>query len=241
MAWVGSIKRIYDQITKPFSTPATKRRKVQESSLLGPKHGESIHLPPSVVNSIFEFCDFATLVNVGSCNTVLQRFVYEEETKTNYWRVLDFGTLEPKWSNQITDKQLDTLLRRINAREKYFSIRLTGCLRIQGSGLESLRGTRTVRDIDLSVVHPDDYEHAGVNLDQVLPILSSMASSPPNEEEADTTDQTPAARSLDLLSAKFHPVHLKGEEYYKKSKDFGVERIPQTNLRDATTKISQIR
>jgi len=97
-------------------------------------------------------------------------------SSTTKWESLDFGNIENILAGKLTDDDVCGILSCINAKLK--TLKLTGCVNITGSGLEPLRGSLVLQQIDLSlvgqhkcpVIEPDP----SISEAAVLPILDSI-------------------------------------------------------------------
>lgn len=94
------------------------------------------------------------------------------------WDRLDFGDVEQSLANRFTDIDLYAALVCIDAVNKLKCLRLTGCVQLIGQGLESLRGSVVLEQIDLSMVglheKPDLDCPPSISEDVVLPILYTI-------------------------------------------------------------------
>ena len=68
------------------------------------------------------------------------------------WDVLDFDDIEKSLANNLTDDHIDEILRSINAVNNLKVLKLAGCTKITGSGLEILRSAAALEQIDMSLV-----------------------------------------------------------------------------------------
>ena len=67
------------------------------------------------------------------------------------WDILDFGELERDFSKQLTDDHVAGILTCIDAPANLRRLKLRGLMNITGSGLEILRGSTVLEQIDLRV------------------------------------------------------------------------------------------
>ena len=96
----------------------------------------------------------------------------------NQWDTLDFGEIEMDLAEKLSDADIENVLLCIDAVNNVKRLKLADCLKITGAGLEPLRGSLIIQQIDLSL----DGEHQDPNLDlvppiscvHVLPILDSI-------------------------------------------------------------------
>jgi len=94
------------------------------------------------------------------------------------WDVLDFGEIEKDLAAKISDDDIRGVLCSIDAVNNLKRLRLTNCINITGVGLDPLRGSTIIQQIDLSLVgdHESpylDYEPS-LSCAEVLPILDSI-------------------------------------------------------------------
>ena len=98
-------------------------------------------------------------------------------SSTESWDSLDFGGIEEDLAEKLTDDDLCSILLCTNAKTTLKSLKLTGCIKIVGSGLEPLRGSIILQQIDLSLVgyheDPDLESEPSISEAAVLPILDS--------------------------------------------------------------------
>lgn len=165
---------------------AAKRRRLAEMTPLP-------DLP--AVAHILGYLDVASLVRTAACSQALRQQVYEGSPEL--WKKLDFGFLDS--AGRLTDVQLDRLLQNCRARERCEILNLNGSVRLTGTGLEPLRGSRVLRELDLRLdlsafVGPVEW-----NATVVLPILSSM---PPITAEPELRG---SEYSLGLALVKIRP------------------------------------
>ena len=94
------------------------------------------------------------------------------------WDVLDFGEIEKDLATKISDEDIRCVLLSIDAVNNLKKLRLTNCINISGIGLEPLRGSTIIEQINLSLVG----DHESPKLDpeppiscaEVIPILDSI-------------------------------------------------------------------
>ena len=68
------------------------------------------------------------------------------------WNVLDFGDIEKSLASKLSDDHIDKILKSIDAVNNLHILKLAGCINITGSGLNVLRSSTTIKQIDLSLV-----------------------------------------------------------------------------------------
>ena len=94
------------------------------------------------------------------------------------WSVLDFGDIEKILASKLSDGVIDKILRNIDAVNDLQILKLAGCVNISGIGLNVLRSSVVIKQIDLSlvgkhevpVIEPDPL----LSEDLVIPILDSV-------------------------------------------------------------------
>ncbi len=113
-------------------------------------------------NNIFQ--DDATSAIVGDGSTVLD--------------TLDFGDWDRDLATKLSDDDVSGVLHCIDAVNKLKRLKLSNCINISGAGLEPLRGSIIIEQIDLSLVkehqNSDLYSNPSISRDSVLPILDSI-------------------------------------------------------------------
>ncbi|KAL7551161.1 LOW QUALITY PROTEIN: hypothetical protein ACHAWF_018295 [Thalassiosira exigua] len=80
------------------------------------------------------------------------------------WAVLDFGEVEEGLASKLTDDDICGVLMAIDAVNNVKRLKLAGCVNIFGKGLEPLRNSIVLEQIDLSLISGD----------AVDPILTSI-------------------------------------------------------------------
>ncbi|KAK1740864.1 ankyrin repeat domain-containing protein, partial [Skeletonema marinoi] len=99
----------------------------------------------------------------------------------NQWSILDFGDIEKKLAEELNDDDISAVLMCIDAVNKVKRLKLTNCTKINGAGLEPLRGSLIIEQIDLSLVSehqsPSISPEPSISCDIVLPILDSIIES----------------------------------------------------------------
>eukprot|EP00985_Skeletonema_marinoi_P001863 scaffold758_cov116-Skeletonema_marinoi.AAC.4 len=70
----------------------------------------------------------------------------------NQWSILDFGGIEKELAVKLNDDDIEKVLLCIDAVNRVKRLKLTNCVNITGVGLEPLRGSLIIEQIDLSLV-----------------------------------------------------------------------------------------
>lgn len=117
----------------------------------------------------------STLALGGTCRTMRKL-----SRRPQLWRDLSFSS-SSKHAHKLTDQDLSSLLRSVDAVKQTEHISLRGCTRLRGHGLEPLRFSCALRSIDLRVSGLPRGPNAlpmgsGASIDPstVVPILKSM-------------------------------------------------------------------
>ena len=94
------------------------------------------------------------------------------------WSTLDFGDIEKVLAERLSDGDISSVLLCIDAVNKLKTLKLTNCIKITGVGLEPLRGSTIIEQIDLSLVgknkRPRLEPPPPISCEFVLPILDSI-------------------------------------------------------------------
>ena len=95
------------------------------------------------------------------------------------WEVLDFGDIEDDGlAQKLSDEDVHSILMHIDAVNNLKKLKLTGCVNITGGGLNPLRGSVVLKEIDLSLVgqhqSPIIFPEPKISEGVVLPILNSI-------------------------------------------------------------------
>jgi hypothetical protein len=140
----------------------------------------AIPIPRDILQeSVLSFVDLYSLVRFSGCSRLCQALVFRD-SPSNRWKEIQFCNGVTPCG--INDNQLASFLTRSNAKENTQVLSLTGCPNIRGSGLEPLRQSRVLEDIDLRVIGTvplngeDGMEYGPTGLDEeyVVNVLTSM-------------------------------------------------------------------
>eukprot|EP00984_Skeletonema_dohrnii_P019122 scaffold9073_cov180-Skeletonema_dohrnii-CCMP3373.AAC.9 len=97
---------------------------------------------------------------------------------SNEWTTLDFGGIEKDLAERLSDDDIGAVLQCIDAANRVKKLKLTNCVNITGAGLEPLRRSTIIEQIDLSLVgdHQCPYinPYPPISREFVLPILDSI-------------------------------------------------------------------
>jgi len=96
------------------------------------------------------------------------------------WNTLDFEEIEKELANKLNDDDIRAVLKCISAQDVLKKLKLCGCINITGIGLNPLRGSVVLEQIDLSLVRkyedPRIKSIPKISEEAVLPILDSLIS-----------------------------------------------------------------
>lgn len=94
------------------------------------------------------------------------------------WGVLDFEGVDEKVASRLTDDDLHAIFVCIDANNTVKRLKLAGCINIYGSGLEPLRDSIILEQIDLSIlgqnIRPTISHRPMISIDAAIPVLDSI-------------------------------------------------------------------
>ena len=92
------------------------------------------------------------------------------------WEILNFGDVEERLAFKMKDEDLHAVLVCIDALSKLKRIKLINCYSIRGDGLNPLRGSVVLEQVDLSLVEQEEEYNCRhkLSVDAVVPILDSI-------------------------------------------------------------------
>ena len=97
------------------------------------------------------------------------------------WDTLDFEDVEKELANKLTDDDIYAVLKCINAHDVLKRLKLCGCVNIEGHGLNPLRGSIVLEQIDISIVgkheKPKIKPEPKISVVAVVPVLDSIIAS----------------------------------------------------------------
>ena len=111
----------------------------------------------------------------------------EQQTQTSKtiisstnWNELDFSDIEKSLAAKLSDDDIDKMLKSIDAVNNLKILKLAGCVNITGIGLDLLRSSIAIQQIDMSLVRMHEVPliepEPLLSEDVVLPILDSIVS-----------------------------------------------------------------
>jgi len=96
------------------------------------------------------------------------------------WNILDFSDIEKSLAAKLSDDDIAKILRYFNVHSKLTVLKLAGCVNITGSGLNMLRSSFAIQQIDLSLVGKHEAPliepEPLLSQDAMLPILDGIIS-----------------------------------------------------------------
>ncbi|KAL7524983.1 hypothetical protein ACHAXR_000805, partial [Thalassiosira sp. AJA248-18] len=146
-------------------------------------------MPDALLGGVAEFLPkpsraiFAVAMTAPSsswANSAYQQLRRGEKKEKNaeQWETLDFVGIDKSLASRLTDDDVRTILVCINANESLKKLKLTGCINITGHGLEPLRGSTILEQIDLSLAaqheSPAIEPEPSISEAAALPILDSI-------------------------------------------------------------------
>ncbi len=157
--------------------PDVKRRRITAAGASPQGMIRLIDLPTGILTHAASFLAgpsralFAITLDTNSPSAIVD----------NQWDTLDFGEIEKRVAAKLTDDGIEKILLCIDAVNNVKRLKLTNCTKITGAGLEPLRGSTTIEQIDLSLVgnrqSPVITPRPSISCDHVLPILDSILES----------------------------------------------------------------
>ena len=96
------------------------------------------------------------------------------------WNILDFDDIEKTLALELSDDDFDKILKWIDAVNNLHILKIAGCVNISGSGLNMLRSSRSIQQLDLSLVGKNEASLVEpeplLSEYVVLPILDDLVS-----------------------------------------------------------------
>ena len=151
---ISSFKNQHE--SKQQSSPRAKKWEYSAPDI--PAHTDSLHitnLPDGILVGIASYLAkpsvalFAIAMTIDSQQTQTSKAII---SSTNNWNVLDFSDIEKCLAAKLSDGDINKILRCIDAVNNVKILKLAGCVNITGSGLDLLRSSRSIQQIDLSLV-----------------------------------------------------------------------------------------
>jgi len=95
------------------------------------------------------------------------------------WDILDFEDISKELTKKLTDNDIKAVLQCINAHDVIKRLKLCGCVNIEGHGLNPLRGSVVLEQIDISFsgkYKQQDIDQSKIIQAAIVPILDSIIS-----------------------------------------------------------------
>ena len=96
------------------------------------------------------------------------------------WDTLDFEDVNKELASKLTDDDIYAILKSVSAYDVLKRLKLCGCINITGIGLNPLRGSVVLEQIDISLVGKHEETkikpYPKISQDAVVPILDSIIS-----------------------------------------------------------------
>ncbi|KAL7527050.1 hypothetical protein ACHAXR_001778 [Thalassiosira sp. AJA248-18] len=134
--------------------------------------------PSSWARSWWERLPSATSKVILSSSFASQNNQVQHVADQKRWVTLDFVGIGKSLASRLTDDDVRAILVCINANQSLKKLKLTGCANISGHGLDPLRGSTVLEQIDLSLAA--QHESPGIDPEPsisetaALPILDSI-------------------------------------------------------------------
>ncbi len=82
--------------------------------------------------------------------------------------ILDFGEIHEDLAAKLTDDHIRDVLLCVDAVNRVTRLMLTGCIKITAAGLEPLRGSMVIEQIDFSAIETSDSDYILLILDSII-------------------------------------------------------------------------
>ena len=166
-------------ITMASANDSSKRRRLLGDA--SPDAGCLSELPSGILTHVANYLDAPSRALFAAA-LINQNAVASDERNTvivgNEWTTLDFGEIEKELAVKLNDDDIEKVLQCIDAANRVKKLKLTNCIHITGVGLEPLRGSTIIEQIDLSLVgdhqSPNISPKPPISCEFVLPILDSI-------------------------------------------------------------------
>ena len=116
-------------------------------------------------------CKRPSAANASDMNHILT-------SSPELWETLDFADIDKSLAEKLNDKDIYDILTAIGACTNTKCLKITGCVNILGGGLNPLRGSTVLEQIDLSCVGQYETPYLdpapSISQQEVVPILDSI-------------------------------------------------------------------
>eukprot|EP00984_Skeletonema_dohrnii_P007875 scaffold2901_cov91-Skeletonema_dohrnii-CCMP3373.AAC.19 len=139
-------------------------------------------LPSGILTNVANYLDAPSRLFFAAALTTHQITAASDERNSaivdSERTTLDFGDIEKDLAAKLSDGDICAVLICIDAVNRLKTLKLTNCINISGAGLEPLRGSTIIEQIDLSLVgkhqSPRLSSRPPISCEFVLPILDSI-------------------------------------------------------------------
>jgi len=168
-----------DRIITMASAASKRRRLLGDNS---PDASCLSELPNGVLTHVANYLDAPSRLFFAAALITHQNSAASDERNTaivgNEWTTLDLGDIEDDLAMELIDEDIEKVLICIDAVNRLKTLKLTNCIHITGAGLEPLRGSVIIEQIDLSLVgdHQSPWlsPEPPISCEFVVPILDSI-------------------------------------------------------------------
>ena len=145
------------------------------------------------------FDDLRSIFSLARCSKGLAKVVYEESSYL--WTHLDFTIFCKQFRKRMRDKQLEALLRKVDAANVVKLLDLEGCRGLSGNGLGPLIGSTTLQELNLRFCN-GDHSHRDVipDAETMCQVIKSM---PPFSPSPSDTSSCRGLLKLQLDTYRF--------------------------------------
>ena len=155
------------------STPPNTGKSTTSASSSNNNRLVLIEIPDDVTRCLLTSLSLSSLVKLSVCSKTLAESVY---SRSYLWEKIDLERLSYRQRPALTDRSLHRLLEAVNAKEITKSLSIRCCTKIQGFGLEPLRGSHVLEELDLRNKCPYDSMNGKTGLEDsfVVNLLGTM-------------------------------------------------------------------
>lgn len=153
------------------STPPNTGKSSTSASSSNSNRLVLIEIPDDVTRCLLTSLSLSSLVKLSVCSKTLAESVY---SRSYLWEKIDLETLSYRQRQALNDRSLHRLLKAVNAKEVTKSLSIRYCTNIQGFGLEPLRGSHVLEELDLRKKHQGVINGTGLEESFVLSLLKTM-------------------------------------------------------------------
>jgi hypothetical protein len=130
-----------------------------------------MEIPDDVTRCLLTSLSLPSLVKLSVCSKSLAESVF---SRSYLWQKIDLSKLSYYQCNALTDRSLHRLLDAINAKGVTKALSIGCCNNIQGFGLEPLRGSQVIEELDLRKKYFQSTDGTGLEDSFVVNLLGTM-------------------------------------------------------------------